>query len=74
MRFQIIKLEKENIELKKRIQLVEQNGSSEHIKNIEKIHIENERLKEKNSQVKSELKNLIYQLEKQKLVNHGVDS
>lgn len=74
MRFQIIQLEKENIELKKRLQLVEQNDNSEHIKNVEKVHIENERLKEKNSQVKSQLKNLIYQLEKNKLVNHGVDS
>jgi len=74
MRFQIIKLEKENIELKKRIQLVEQNDNSEHIKKLEKFHFENERLREKNSQVKNQIKNLIHQLEKQKLVNHGVDS
>jgi hypothetical protein len=72
--FQKIKLENENIELKKKLDLVKKINSEEELKNLEKIHLENERLKTKNSQVKSQLQNLLAQLEQKRMANSGVDS
>jgi hypothetical protein len=43
--FQKIKLEKENTELKKKVEIFENLGDSEELKNIEELHLENERLK-----------------------------
>lgn len=72
--FQKNKLEKENIELKKKLELVEKINNNDELVNLKKIHFENERLKEKNSQIKNQLKNLIAQLEQKRMVNDGVDS
>lgn len=72
--FQKIKLENENVELKKKLDLVKKINNEDELENLEKIHLENERLKTKNSKVKSQLQNLLAQLEQKRMVNTGVDS
>ena len=72
--FQKIKLEKENAELKKELELFENSDNSEEVKNIEKLHLENERLKEKKSKVKDQLEILLNELEQKVTMHNGVDS
>ena len=72
--FQKIKLEKENAELKKKLEIFENLGDSEELKNIEKLHLENERLKEKKSKVKDQLEILLSELERKVSIQNGVDS
>jgi len=72
--FQKVKLEKENAELKKKLELFENLGDSEELKNIEELHLENERLKEKKSKVKNQLEILLNELEQKVTIHNGVDS
>ncbi|MGD9898937.1 MAG: hypothetical protein AB7T22_07380 [Calditrichaceae bacterium] len=68
-------LEKENKEIKKKIQAIEQLPSSgdetEIIKNLKK---ENDSLKEKNREIKTRLNKLVTQLELYSYSKSGVDS
>ena len=72
--FQKIKLEKENTELKKKLEVFENLSNSEELKNIEELHLENERLKEKKSKVKDQLEILLNELEQKVTIHNGVDS
>jgi hypothetical protein len=72
--FQKIKLEKENAELKKKLEVFEDLNNSDELKNIEKLHLENERLKEKKSKVKDQLEILLNELEQKVTIHNGVDS
>jgi len=72
--FQKIKLEKENAELKKKLEIFENLDNSEELKNIEELHLENERLKEKKSRVKDQLEILLNELEQKVTIKNGVDS
>lgn len=72
--FQKIKLEKENTELKKQLELYDSISSESELKNIEEIHLENERLKEKKLKVKDQLEQLLDELEQMATIQNGVDS
>ena len=72
--FQKIKLEKENAELKKKLELFNNLSNSDELKNIEELHLENERLKEKKSKVKDQLGVLLNELEQKVTIHNGVDS
>jgi hypothetical protein len=74
LRFENVKLQKDNFELKKKLEILEKINNIEELQDIEKLHLENERLKEKNSQVKNQLQNLIAQLEQKKALQSGVGS
>lgn len=72
--FQKIKLEKENAELKKKLEIFNNISNNEELKNIEELHLENERLKEKKSKVKDQLELLLNELEQKVTIQDGVDS
>ena len=72
--FQKIKLEKENAELKKKLEVFDNLSNNEELKNLEELHLENERLKEKKSKVKDQLEDLLQDLEQKVTLQNGVDS
>lgn len=72
--FQKIKLEKENAELKKKLEIFDNLSNNDELKNLEELHLENERLKEKKSKVKDQLEILLNDLEQKVTVQNGVDS
>ena len=72
--FQKIKLEKENAELKKKLEVFDNLSNDEELKNLEELYLENERLKEKKSKVKDQLENLLQDLEQKVTIQNGVDS
>lgn len=72
--FQKIKLEKENAELKKKLEVFENFSNNEELKNLEELHLENERLKEKKSKVKDQLEILLQDIEQKISIQNGVDS
>jgi len=72
--FQKVKLEKENAELKKKIEVLENISSEDDISNIDELHRENERLKQKKEKVKDQLENLLTELEQKITIQNGVDS
>ena len=72
--FRIIKLEKDNIELKKKIELYEQNSNAVGIHDLHELKKENERLKTKNQQVKSQLNKIVSRLERNAFRQPGVVS
>ena len=72
--FQKIKLEKENAELKKKLEVFDNLSNNEELKNLEELHLENERLKEKKSKVKDQLEDLLQDLEQKVTIQNGVDS
>ena len=72
--FQKVKLEKENTELKKKLEVFENLSNSEELKNIEELYLENERLKEKKSKVKNQLEILLNEIEQKYTIHNGVDS
>lgn len=72
--FQKVKLEKENTELKKKLEVFQSLNNNEGLKNIEELYLENERLKEKKSKVKDQLEILLNELEQKFAIHNGVDS
>jgi hypothetical protein len=72
--FQKVKLEKENTELKKKLEVFENLSNSEELKNVEELYLENERLKEKKSKVKNQLEILLNEIEQKYTIHNGVDS
>ena len=72
--FQKIKLEKENAELKKKLEVFNKIGNNEELKNLEELHTENQRLKENKSKVKDQLELLLSELEQKVTIHNGVDS
>lgn len=65
LKYQIVKLEKENNDLREKVELI---SNSDHAINPEKVASlkhENERLFEKNQKAKKQLENLISRLEQQ---------
>ena len=73
-KFKNIKLEKENIESKKEIQLIEQIPEDFDLNLFKKLQSENERLKNKNKEVKIQLQTLASKLEQKMFLKSGVDS
>jgi hypothetical protein len=72
--FQKVKLEKENAELKKKLELFDNLSNNEELKNLQDLHLENERLKAKKSKVKDQLEVLLNDLEQKVTIQNGVDS
>ncbi len=67
-------LEKENKEIKKKIQAIEQLPSGTETEIIKNLKKENDSLKEKNREIKTRLDKLVTQLELYSYSNSGVDS
>jgi hypothetical protein len=72
--FQKVKLEKENAELKKKLEVFERIGSEDEVKHIDELHLENERLRQKKDKVKDQLEQLLNELEQKITIQNGVDS
>ncbi len=67
-------LEKENKEIKKKIQAIEQLPSGAETEIIKNLKKENDSLKEKNREIKTRLNKLVTQLELYSYSKSGVDS
>ena len=67
LKYQIIRLEKENNELKSKIDLITQNGGEIDLEELIGLKNENERLSEKSQKVREHLESLVSRLENQKV-------
>ncbi|MCD4692157.1 MAG: hypothetical protein K8R79_04535 [Calditrichales bacterium] len=73
LKYKNIKLEKENIKLKSRLQTFEQLPGEFDVSLYENLKSENERLKNKNQKVNLHLQKLVSQLEQKAFQSNGVD-
>jgi ABC-type phosphate transport system ATPase subunit len=73
LKYKNIKLEKENIKLKNRLQTFEQLPGEFDVSIYENLKSENERLKNKNQKVNLHLQKLVSQLEQKAFQSNGVD-
>lgn len=73
LKYRNIKLEKENIKLKNKLQTFEQLPGEFDVSLYENLKSENERLKNKNQKVNLHLQKLVSQLEQKAFQSSGVD-
>ena len=67
VKYRNIKLEKENEELRRKLDSFEKHASDVDLNEIEKILTENERLKTRNIEAKKELEKLVSEIEQKNL-------
>ena len=67
LKYNIIKLEKENLELKRKLQTISEHRGQPDDERLKSLQTENERLKKKSKQAKDKLTKLMADLEQSKL-------
>jgi predicted nucleic acid-binding Zn-ribbon protein len=67
LKFQIIRLEKENKELKSKLELLSEQNTESSMDGFSSLKDENERLINKNQKVRKQLENLVGKLEGQEI-------